>query len=99
MGNINTSIGAYSQQTTVSNTVLSLVDFGFTDAEILNSSSCTISVNTNSVRLDWSGNAPTVSVGAKVTGIFSLQGNENLYQLQLIRDGATDSEVFIVLES
>lgn len=96
--NVNTTLGYQSIQSTVSNTAVSLSDIGFTDDEIKRSGRCFVFVNTNSIRVDWSGNDPTVSVGALISGSFELTGNHNLERLKLIRDSTTDSEVFILLE-
>jgi hypothetical protein len=98
MANVNTTNGLQSIQGTVSSTALSLLDFGFTDAELKASGRAFIFVNTNSLRVDWSGNAPTVSVGALISGTFEVSGNKNLYNFQMIRHSTSDSEVFVVLE-
>lgn len=95
---INTTTAFASAQGTVSNTVLSLLDF-FTDAEVKQASRCYIFVNTNSIRIDWSGNDPTISTGALISGAYNIDENTNLYQLRMIRHDAIDSEVFILLEA
>ena len=96
--NISTTTAFQSVQATVSTTALDLDTFGFTAAEVSEASRCTIFVNTNAIRIDWSGNAPTVSSGASVTASLEIVGTENIKQIQLIRDDAVDAEVFIILE-
>ena len=99
MTNINTTSAYQSIQVTVADTALSLVDFGFTQEEVALASRIRIFINTNGIRIDWSGNPATVSSGAIVSSSFDLVGNENISNLSIIRDNITDSEVFIILES
>lgn len=96
---ISSTQGYASAQATVSTTALTLITFGFSKPEVDAASRALIFVNTNSVRVDWSSNSPTVSLGAILTGVYDLFSVDNLASFEIIRDGASDSEVFIILEN
>lgn len=102
MANINALKAFAGVQATVSTVALTLVTFGFTQAQIDQAGMVEISVNTNSIRIRYEGTAPTVSIGNILNSTFNghspyVYGNDNIQQLQLIRNGASDSEVFITL--
>ena len=100
---INSTTAFASVQATVADTALSLVDFGFTQAEVDRASRVRVFVNTNAIRLNWTGTAPTTSSGALLdtaTGVpeWQLLGDRNIRNLQLVRNSTTSAEVFIILE-
>lgn len=88
-------------QATVSTTAIDLDTFGFTAAEVSLARQVDIYVNTNGIRLD-PVNAPTVAQGVQVLAAddqpFSVFDRAAIKNLRIIRDDATDAEVFIVLK-
>lgn len=98
MSNINYTSAFASDQTTVSNTALTLVDFGFSADEVLTANRMVLMVNSNSIRVWWDGTVPTTSNGMILSVGIELVG-ENLRNFQMIRNDATDSEVAIILET
>lgn len=98
MAVINSTVAFASLQDDVSSTALTLEDFGFTAAQVQQAERALIFVNTNSIRVWWDGTVPTVSEGIVFEVGFEIY-NENIRQLQMIRNGSTDAEVAIILES
>lgn len=98
MSNGSIPLGAYaSHQATVDATVVDLVAFGFTAQEVADAKVAYVFINTEAIRVDWSGNSPTTLIGALYDGWFGLRKNSNISNLEMVRDDATDAEVFIVL--
>jgi hypothetical protein len=88
-------------QQTVSGSALSLADFtGITADNVTASARLWLVVNTNAVRLFYGGATPTTSLGIKISAgsDLLLTGSDNLANFKIIRDGASDSEVAVVLE-
>jgi hypothetical protein len=72
----------------------------FTAAQVLQAARAVITVRTSAINIRWDGTSPTVAIGHKFEAgdVFQIQGNFNISQLELIRDGGTDSVVTITLE-
>lgn len=88
-------------QHTVSSTALALSDFtGISAANVAAAKRLWLVVNTNAVRLYYGGTTPTISDGIRIAAgnDFVLFGNEQIGNLEIIRDGASDAEVVAVLE-
>lgn len=98
MARINSTTAFASEQATVSNTALDLDAFGFTAAQVLQAERIYVFVNSNAIRVWWDGSTPTTSDGIKFEVGFELVG-DNIRNLSMIRDGASDAEVAIILES
>ncbi len=96
MSNINMPSAFADLQATVSSTAETLIDLGFTAQQVQDASVCHVIVNSESIRAWWSGSTPTTSEGALFTVGFKLY-EEDIRNLEIIRNGATDSEVAIVL--
>lgn len=88
-------------QHSVSSTALALTDFDLIDSDDVKATNrLWLIVNTNAVRLYYGGTTPTVSDGIRIAAgnDFVVFGNEQIGNLKIIRDGATDAEVVAVLE-
>jgi hypothetical protein len=97
---INTTIGFDFDDATVSSTALSLVDVGFTQAEVDQADRARITVATQAIRYRYDGGAPTASLGhlAAADTSFVIEGNQNIQQLKLIRATGADGAVSVTLE-
>jgi len=103
---IGRSVNAVSHSGTVGNTVIDLVEFGFSAANVAAADVVTISVTANALRFTYNTNKadpPTNSTGLRLpTNNYPLQvieGRINAGNLQMIRDGSADATVTIVLET
>ena len=97
---INTTLGYKFVGATVSSTALTLMTFGFTQAEVDQADRARVTVATQAIRFRYDGTAPTASVGhlAAADTTFFIEGNQNLQNLQLIRATGSDGAASITLE-
>lgn len=81
-------------------TARTLLDFGFTDAQLKKADYALISVDGSTARFRYDGTAPTASVGQYVANGASLEirGQQNIERLQFIATTGT-AYVAITLES
>lgn len=98
MAVINTTKSFAKLQGTVSNTALTLVAFGFSAADVQQAEKAYVIVNTNGIRVWWDGSVPTTTNGAVFEVGLELY-SDNIRNFQMIRDGASDAEVVVILES
>lgn len=84
---------------TISSSSQTLVDVGFTLAQILRASEAFITVETNSIRIRYDGTAPTTTEGHLLTAGSSLTlvGNQQIRNLKMIA-AAADGAVKVTLE-
>lgn len=96
---------AYFATATVTDTVLTLVTFGFTQAQVDAADRAFFSLEGGSLRLTWdtAKTTPTTTKGILVKlsdwPLWELIGQINLGRLQFCRDGSTNATVTIMLES
>jgi hypothetical protein len=85
---------------TISSTALALSGTGLTAAQVVAASRAIIAVRSGAINTRWDGTDPTTSAGIKwgVGERFQINGSENLANFRMIRDGATDATVDIMLE-
>lgn len=97
---ISTTYAYQFANDTVSSTALTLLDIGFTQAEIDRASRARITCATQPVRYRYDGGVPTASVGhyMAVNAETLIIGNPNIAALQFIRATGSDGEVAITLE-
>lgn len=95
---INTVRAFASKTATVSSTAKSLLDLTFTQAQIDRASRAWISCITQHVHILFDGATPTSTYGLVVSQgtIFELDGNTNLQNLKMIRNGS-DATVTVIL--
>ncbi len=101
--NINVPLGAATKQVTISDTAVlltALPSTPFTAAQVDAAARALITVRTNAINLRYDGTSPTVAIGHLYSSevVFAILGNENIKQLQLIRNSTDDSVVTITLE-
>lgn len=103
---INRSRYVITKQHTVSNTAMSLVDFGFSaTTDVPMADRVIISVTAGALRINWDTtlNVPTTSTGLKIPTndypLFVLEGRFNAANLRMIRDSSSDATVDITIES
>lgn len=84
----------------VSSTALTLVTFGFTEAQVNEADRVRLTCATNGVRYRYDGGVPTASAGhlLPAAGEVIISGNTNISRLRLIRATGTDAAVSITLE-
>ena len=97
---INMSQGFAFDQHTISNTSLGLVDTDLTQAQLDLAVRAVISVRSGSINIRYDGTVPTVAIGLTLfVGIpYEIIGDINMANLEMIRNGATDAVVDIMLE-
>lgn len=84
----------------VSNTALTMLTFGFTQAQINAAERARITCASNAVRYRYDGVAPDASTGhlLAVSSETIIEGNINISQLQFIRATGSDGALSITLE-
>lgn len=95
------TVGVASQfNKTVSTAALSLIDLGFSPAQVNAASRAFVSVETNSIRYAYDGTAPTAANGHLVAagGSFTIVGNGSLQNLKVIR-ASVDAVIQVTLEN
>ena len=82
---------------TVSSTPLSLVDFGFTIAELGRASSAHIVVETAAIRYGFGIHAINAGVGKLKSSAdeFIVEGAQNLMNMMMVADSGTDALVHV----
>ena len=97
------SAGVFFKQAVVSNVAKSLIDIGFTQAQVAAADVVIVSVDTGALRAVWDSTIPTTSSGMVIPNrnnpIFLLSGRNNASRLLLIRDGGSDCTCNISIES
>jgi hypothetical protein len=91
-----------SAQYTVSDTVVTLAEFSFTEQELLRMELATIYTKAD-ILITYDGenspeDSPEYGIYLASGTLFSLDGRENLNNLEMIRAGAEDSLVTVTLE-
>lgn len=96
-----TTASAYNSSIAISTTAQTLIDIGFSAAEVKAADVMRLTVEAQPVRYRYDGTAPTAAEGHPLIAaeVLILTGGENLVNFQIIRSGATDAEVRITLES
>jgi len=95
---------------TITDTAVSLVDFGFSAAVVQGADQVIISVTANALRLTYDSpadngdmNPPTTSTGLKLPTnnypLYVLEGRTNATNLRMCRDGSSSATVTIAIES
>lgn len=100
------SLAGYFKQATISNAVQTLVDAGFTAAQVADADRVIISVESGALRAIWDQalTAPTTSTGMLIPTTnyphYVIEGRTNAMRLKMIRNGSsTDCVVNIMIES
>ncbi len=83
----------------VSSVALTLVDLGFTAAQVAAADRAMISIETASLRYTFDGTAPTSANGhlAPSATMFVLDGHELISRIKLIRATVSDASVHVTL--
>lgn len=102
---VTRSNAGFFKQATISTAVKSLVDCGFTAAQVSDADRVIISTGSGALRLTWDQamTDPTTSLGVIVpTGCYPhyiIEGRTNAARIKMIRDGSSDCTVNIMIES
>jgi hypothetical protein len=94
-------VGIAKVTATVAGTALTLVTFGFTEAQVNRSKRAYITVRTAAISVTWvNGVTAAASDGIcfPAGGTYEIEGPKNLQNLSMIRDTATSASVTIILE-
>lgn len=96
---VKTRAFAFDQHT-ISSAALALADLDFTQDQVDETARVVISVRSGEVNIAYDGTTPTTSLGHIFTAgdIFEILGNNDVQNLQLIRNGAVDAVVDVTLE-
>jgi len=101
---VNGSTQVVSITGAVSTVAKSLVDFGFTAAQVAASDRVFISVVANALRVLWdhpTANPPTTTAGLRLPTsnfpIFEVVGRANVASLLMVRDASADATITVVL--
>lgn len=100
MASISTTYAYAFNDDSVGATARTMLNFGFTDAELEKADFCYISVDGANVRFRYDGTAPTTSVGHYLANgeRWVMYGQQNIAALQFIAISGT-AYVAITLES
>ena len=97
---LSDAISGAVDQHTISSSALALSDTDLTDAHIAAAGRAIISVRSGAINIWYDGSAPTTSAGITFLAGERLViiGHLDISRLQMIRNGATDAVVDILLE-
>lgn len=97
---VSASIASAFNNATVSSTALSLLDIGFTQAQVDNADRMRLTVETQPLRYRYDGTSPTTSVGHQLVAgsELILLGQQNIAGFEIIAV-STNGAVFITLET
>ena len=100
---VNTTRAIDYGSATISTTALALASItGIVQASVDIASRIRVTVNSNAVRYRYDGGTPTTSDGhfasTTVNNNFVIEGNANIQDFRIIRDGALDATVSITVE-
>lgn len=90
---------AVARSAIVGNVAMTLLDFGFTAAQLANAKMATLGVHVAGINFLTTGGAPTTLLGIPVAdgAYVVLTNNNDIERLQLIATSATQSNVTVML--
>lgn len=99
---VETTIGSALKGMTISSAAILITNAGFSWGanDLARAQRAYLTAYTNPINVAWTGAAPTATLGvALATGAtLEVVGNQNINQLQFIRQGASDGVVSVLLE-